>query len=388
MTERTGRETEAGKRVWFVGEEETPETRPTLSHDDAIIAGGAIGETQTLADPVAAAAEAAAAHDVIGESDLEETTVLPAAEESTPHEPAAADEAPTVALATENAEAPEQKTDDTEEETERSKATTEGEMTRVRRQSLLSMSDPEPSDDDQPTGSPQTSTSSGAEESAATAPLPVAQEDEEKAERPRHDAAATPSPLAPAPTPAPLAPTRIDDTIFEGATQLPSIPSRVPAHLWSLLLTLVLLPVAWFFATDGVTRLFPASLETLPHTVSNWAGVGEIGAAALAVFLLILLARRSSLGAFVWGTVATLIGIAGMVATAQIAPYLDPSVAALRRVNDFFGNIAHHLVVTLPTGIIALAGIVLIGIGFVSHGARRAGRRDYVAHRTIERMDS
>ena len=45
-----------------------------------------------------------------------------------------------------------------------------------------------------------------------------------------------------------------EDTIFDGATVKPTVPSRAAAHVWSLLLFLVLVPLTWYLILDVATR--------------------------------------------------------------------------------------------------------------------------------------
>ncbi|QOX81765.1 hypothetical protein H8R18_08650 [Nanchangia anserum] len=230
---------------------------------------------------------------------------------------------------------------------------------------------------------PETTIIPAAAPSVPVTPVPVT------AESPRDDNAPATEPADPAPAPARERYT-LDEAIFDGATALPSIPSRVPAHIWSVLLTLILTPVAWFFACDGVARLLPGTLTEVAPRIHNVAGLLEIAAAALVMFLLVLLARWSSLGSFVWGIVSLVAGVAFFVVQGlalNVIGSLNHLLQAMRGVNGFFSNVAHHLAFSLTGGIIVLAGVVLIALGFVSHGARRKGRRDYLARRAIDSLD-
>ncbi len=401
MTDRKDAHTpDPSSRLWYVEGDQAAEIpageRPRITNDDSIIAGGQVG----IGAPTEADEDAAA------------TTVMPAASEDAP-----------MVVSTPTEPAPTSEDDDLE-------------TTKVRRRSFLH---PE-QDDDQPAPA-QAATVPAADADTDVLDVPATEDDDaEDATVPAADADAvpedapaedddadvpaandtdapaaedstpetasdlpeSPAPQAPEPyrppvTPAATAPApareatgrvSLDDTLLEGATALPSIPSRVPAHLWSLLLTLLLLPVAWFCSADGVTRLFPrGGALHIATTTPNWGGVGEVALGAVALFLLVFIARWSSLGAFVWGIVAFVCGVGGMIAAPQLADYLNPTLDALDRSSGFFSNVAYHLSATLPTGVLALSGAVLIALGFVSHGARRKGRKDYIAQSTIDRID-
>lgn len=166
------------------------------------------------------------------------------------------------------------------------------------------------------------------------------------------------------------------DPLLDGATHA-GPRSRAPAHWWSLLLTLVLSPVAWYLVADAGARL------TLGGADSPWArgevnpaALVELGAGLVVTTVVLLTARWSSLGALVTGTVVLLAGLTFVVVPAQTAAFLEPAVVWLRNLNDLGGNVAHHLLVDGPTGRLALYGLGLLLTGVVAHGARRLGRAE------------
>lgn len=387
--------------LWYV--EGTPDATadphldsPQITHDDAVIAGGAVdpGDTPTTDETVVlptgthlpdslAPVDLTPEGDDGTDEDAEETTMLPvteaAAEPVVPHRGDIAER-----LEALEAQQPTALAADDDLET-----------TQVRRHNLLTAADettpaPAPDPDPEPTEVVDTDPDEAEVEVAA---IPVTAQVPAAATAQAVGVQADPAPTDDAtPERTPDKPRyRLDDAILEGATTLPSIPSRVPAHLWSLLLTLLFVPTAWFFAADAAARLLPGSLPHLEPHIRNVAGLLELGVAALAVFLTILVARWSSLGAFVWGTVATAAGITFFVLQGAGSPLvtdLNPVIDAMSRTNGFFTNVAYHLAFSLTTGTIVLAGIVLIALGFVSHGARRKGRRDYLARKAIDGLDA
>lgn len=184
----------------------------------------------------------------------------------------------------------------------------------------------------------------------------------------------------------------LEETIFEGATVVPTIPSRAAAHLWSLLLTLLLLPLAWYYAIDVAQRL-----RVGPN--SPWQGgpitatiIAELIGASICIFLVVFIARFSSLGTFFTGLIFTAAGIFTVFTPHLAATKLAPVFRALEHSNtenssliqNFMTNIGHLLHLSAGSGLFLFIGIILLALGFVSHGARRKGRKDYLINRKVE----
>src|SRR5699024_3104784 len=141
--------------------------------------------------------------------------------------------------------------------------------------------------------------------------------------------------------------------------------SRAAAHWWTVLITLVFAPVAWYLFTDGGARIEWASSQSQPITIASYI---EFGLGLLAVFIFLLAARWSSVGAIVMGSFLLFPG--------QGADILHASTEYSGRLGQFGINVVEHLSATLETGRMALYGLVLIMVGVASHGARRQGRRE------------
>lgn len=176
-----------------------------------------------------------------------------------------------------------------------------------------------------------------------------------------------------------------EEAIFDGATVLPAVPSRAAAHLWSLVLTIILLPVTWYLTWDAASRLTLPSHSQARTGVLDAYALTELGGAVVALFVLVLLARWSSLGAFIGGLVLVAGGLPFLIMPATTAERLEPILHTLQQQSPFTGNIAHHLQWSGTSGFLVMAGIALLGLGFVSHGARRKGRKDFLAKRKVER---
>lgn len=178
---------------------------------------------------------------------------------------------------------------------------------------------------------------------------------------------------------------QIDEAIFEGATVRPTVPSRGAAHMWSLLLSVILVPVAWYLMWDAGTRLMVSTNAQWKTGVLDWLAIGELIGGSVAIFVLVLVARWSSLGAFITGILILAAGVPFIALPGLTAERIEPVISALKNGNPFTGNIAHHLTWSGGSGFFVMAGVALIALGFVSHGARRKGRKDFLAKRQVER---
>lgn len=150
--------------------------------------------------------------------------------------------------------------------------------------------------------------------------------------------------------------------------------SRAAAHWWSILISVVFTPVAWYLIADGGER---TSFNLTNGGPLNLAGPLELAAGALCLFIVLLAARWSSLGAIIVGSVALLAGAAFIVfneeAMELVAQYQGTLVQALNQLGQ---NIVDHMLADAESGRIAVYGLVLIMAGVISHGARRQGRRE------------
>lgn len=157
--------------------------------------------------------------------------------------------------------------------------------------------------------------------------------------------------------------------------EVPPRRSRVLAHILSLLLTLVLAPVT-LLAFGAV------QLKLMRH-FSMTAGTEGFDLAALAAFLgtallvviIAILARWSSLGALVTGTIMLLAGLAVLVVPSLLtADWMLTTFDSLGRAGGLALDEAARTATVI--GQLAMAGLVLLLLGVVSHSARRAGHRE------------
>jgi hypothetical protein len=165
----------------------------------------------------------------------------------------------------------------------------------------------------------------------------------------------------------------------EGVYEEP--PSRAGAHLWALLIALVLSPVAWFLVNDGSARIY-WSLRSDPGQI-NLAGMLGLAVGLLVVTIVLLTARWSSIGVTVTGLLSLLVGLAFLVSPAVAFDRLESSEEPLRQFGGFGENLFAYAVESALRGQFLLAGFVLVLVGVVSHGARRKGRREEYARLAV-----
>lgn len=171
-----------------------------------------------------------------------------------------------------------------------------------------------------------------------------------------------------------------EPTIFpEGVYAEP--PSRAGAHLWSVLITLVLAPIAWFLVNDGSARIY-WSLRSDVDAL-NVAGLAGLAAGLLVATIVLLTARWSSIGAALAGLVAFLAGLAFLVVPNRAFDVLGGWERSLRQFGGFGENLYAYLVEAGLRAQLLVAGFVLLMVAVVSHGARRKGRREEYARLAV-----
>lgn len=178
----------------------------------------------------------------------------------------------------------------------------------------------------------------------------------------------------------------VESSLFADSTVVPEVPTRTGARLWSLLLTLLLAPVAWYLLTDAAARLTLARANPWQTGVVNYAALGELAAGVVVLIVILALMVRSSLGAILWGFVIAVAGGTFLAVPHLTVTYLEPAQEWLRGWNTFGQNVAHHLEWTGSTGTICVGGLTLFAFGIIAIMARRDGKREYQIRDQIERM--
>ena len=180
------------------------------------------------------------------------------------------------------------------------------------------------------------------------------------------------------------APSSLDDEIFSAAPEITEMPSRTGAHGLSFLFFLLLVPVGWYLAADAGARMTLADAAPMYTGVASIMALGEILGAIIISAILFVVARRSSLGAWLMGIVTLIVGLPWLMAPGITAASALSALTALTNTGSLGANLSHHLQASGYSGRFALLGIALIGLGYVSHSARRTGRAEEALRTSIE----
>ena len=180
------------------------------------------------------------------------------------------------------------------------------------------------------------------------------------------------------------APSSLDDEIFSAAPEITEMPSRTGAHWLSFLLFLLLVPAGWYLAADAGARMTLADAAPMYTGVASIVALGELLGAIIISAILFVVARRSSLGAWLMGIVTFIVGLPWLMAPGITAASVLSALTALTNTGSLGANLSHHLQASGYSGRFALLGIALIGLAYVSHSARRTGRAEEALRTSIE----
>ena len=182
-------------------------------------------------------------------------------------------------------------------------------------------------------------------------------------------------------------PAGLDDELFSAAPVITEMPSRRGAHFLSLVLFLVLTPLGWYLASDAGARMTLADAAPMYSGVASILALGELLGAIVVAVILFATARRSSLGAWIMGVATLIVGLPWVLAPGITASTLLASLNALSASSSLGANLSHHLQASGYSGRFAILGIVLMGVGYLSHSARRTGRAEEALRTSIEAVN-
>ena len=182
-------------------------------------------------------------------------------------------------------------------------------------------------------------------------------------------------------------PAGLDDELFSAAPVVTEMPSRRGAHFLSLVLFLVLTPLGWYLASDAGARMTLADAAPMYTGVASILALGELLGAIVVAVILFAAARRSSLGAWIMGVATLIVGLPWVLAPGITASTLLASLNALSASSSLGANLSHHLQASGYSGRFAILGIVLMGVGYLSHSARRTGRAEDALRTSIEAVN-
>ena len=182
-------------------------------------------------------------------------------------------------------------------------------------------------------------------------------------------------------------PAGLDDELFSAAPAITEMPSRRGAHFLSLVLFLVLTPLGWYLASDAGARMTLADAAPMYTGVASILALGELLGAIVLAVILFATARRSSLGAWIMGVATLVVGLPWVLAPGITASSLLASLSALSASSSLGANLSHHLQASGYSGRFAILGIVLMGVGYLSHSVRRTGRAEEALRTSIEAVN-
>ena len=180
---------------------------------------------------------------------------------------------------------------------------------------------------------------------------------------------------------------RLDDELFSATPEITEMPSRSGAHFLSFLLFLILVPVGWYLAADAGSRMTLSEAAPMFTGVASILALGELLGAIVITVILCATARRSSLGAWFMGVITLLAGLPWVLTPGITASTLLDPLTVLANTSSLGSNLAHHLQASGYSGRFALLAIVLMGLGYVSHSARRKGRAEEALRTSIEAIN-
>ena len=165
-----------------------------------------------------------------------------------------------------------------------------------------------------------------------------------------------------------------DDILLDGSTIVGRPASRAGAHWAGVLLSLVLLPMAWFFV-HGAADVLTRTVE--PHRFAfSPSAITELVAGLLIMSLALWTARRSSLGSIVVGALSAVLGLLFLLLPASMNGIVGPVLDRLAAQSALGADLAAYFWTDAFSGKFVVLGLFMIMVGIVSHSARRAGRRE------------
>ena len=177
---------------------------------------------------------------------------------------------------------------------------------------------------------------------------------------------------------------QLDDELFSVAPQITEMPSRAGSHWTSFLLFLILVPIGWYLAADAGARMTLADAAPMYTGVASIVALGELLGALIITAILFMVARRSSLGAWLMGLITLIVGLPWVMAPGITAASALSALTALTNTGSLGANLSHHLQASGYSGRFALLGVAILGVAYVSHSARRTGRDEEALRTSIE----
>lgn len=177
-----------------------------------------------------------------------------------------------------------------------------------------------------------------------------------------------------------------ESTMLAGASIKPGKISRAGAHLWSLIVCLLGVPLVWAFLGHSSGLLFGSKDASWDTGTYSLEGLLFLVAGLVLIILIGSIVRLSSLGMFVTGILMTVLGGAFVAVPGVMKDVLSGPLANMQDHRLMAVKILGYLVESAgASGQFLVIGVVLIMIGVIGHSARRHGRVDQIADKALSR---
>lgn len=180
-----------------------------------------------------------------------------------------------------------------------------------------------------------------------------------------------------------------ESTMLAGASIKPAKISRAGAHAWSLLLSLIGVPLAWAFLRHAGGLLYGSNHSAWDTGKYSVEGLVFLILGLVAVIVIGSFVRLSSLGMFVSGILFTVLGGAFVVVPGAMKSAVGTSLQGMQDSPVMALKVLGYLIESAgASGQFLVIGILLIMIGVVGHSARRKGRVDQIADKALARAEN
>lgn len=180
-----------------------------------------------------------------------------------------------------------------------------------------------------------------------------------------------------------------ESTMLAGATIKPAKISRAAAHAWSLLISLIGVPLAWAFLRHAQGLLYGSNDSTWDTGKYSVEGLIFLILGLVTVIVIGSFVRLSSLGMFVSGIGLTILGGAFVVLPMTMKDAVGTSLQGMQDSPVMALKVLGYLIESAgASGQCFVIGVVLIMIGVVGHTARRKGRVDQIADKALARAEN
>lgn len=166
-----------------------------------------------------------------------------------------------------------------------------------------------------------------------------------------------------------------DDVPLDGSIVVGQPKSRTATHWAGALVSIIALPVTWFFLHDGAAMATVRASGSYAFNLSA-RGLTELAIGALALIIAMWVARRTSVGSIIVGVISILLGLPFLIAPGVMTDTFTPFLNNLSTQSALGQSLSTYLWTDAVTGKFLALGLFMVMVGVVSHSARRAGRHE------------